>query len=709
MSILISDPLALIALEAGQVGTPLKEAGASGNNQLDSPQRAAVVGDPVPIVFCRRNETTGIGGVLISPAATEARFTNDSTNAVTAYYHLVLSEGLIGSIQVRDVFQRSCRVGSHTQTYNRRAGTWVPGNAIVQRGNYDKPECPYYCGSVGTYTGMSTLSFRVTIPNGFDYWNRQVHCFIRNGMEVTRLIDGVVGPSNNFADLVNWCFVNSSRLPTTLIDTAGLTAAAQFMAAVGMSCDINITESTNLADMLANMAPYFLVAETRNLGKRGLRPLLPINANNTINTGAITWEYTFTEDHILPDSFEVNYTRLADRKPICVQVIWRQQPTDDMGIIRTSEVRYAGTADDGPYEQHDLSAFCTSETHAVKVGTYILARRRYISHTLRFSVRPQIYNTTLIPGDIVRVTLQRIASGSQPSKHDYLYEVNRITKTLAGDLTFELTHFPVDSQGRSLVALHVANAVGTGIMLTTNRTGISCDVNSSSDTTIPTEEFQSASAADARINLDAALRNTALYSTNTNGELYIPVEPYGPNSTPAGLGYGNEQPPGQPVNNPNDGQDVDWPPGFIRPSDPDWPTGLPTNTDPTLGPYIAPASGTIDNGAPGFKTRISWGVQWAGWGRTFLGFCELGEIGQVNTGSTDTVPQGPRVGQPNTGVKGVFKYIGGPGACGGRDQYIAFVVYSKDEYYPVGYQLGGPTVDGWEIYRTDLVTEKVPL
>jgi hypothetical protein len=82
------------------------------------------------------------------------------------------------------------------------------------------------------------------------------------------------------------------------------------------------------------------------------------------------------------------------------------------------------------------------------------------------------------------------------SVHDYLYQVERITKTLAGDVSYEATHFPIDDQGRSLIALDVAAAVGTGIILPSGRTGVSCDVNSSSDNTIPAETFTAADGDD---------------------------------------------------------------------------------------------------------------------------------------------------------------------------------------------------------------------
>lgn len=481
-----TDPLALVAIQAGQIGTPSTEAAAAGANQLDSQQRSTEIGEPVPIVFARRRNNNG--GVLISPGATECRFENNTDNDVTAYYHLVLSEGQISRIEVRDIFQGACRVGQYTQTYDRRAGTWTPANVIVEREGFTKPEASYYCGSIGRYPKMSTLSFRVTIPNGFDQWNRQVHAFIRGGIWVTRLFDNVTGPSDNFADLVRWLLQNSGRLRSNLIDTPGLLLAAAFLEANQFRCNCNITESINYSDFVSKWAPYFMLAESNVAGKRGLRPLLPINSNGTINTGTITPVFTFTENQII-DEPEIAYTNLADRRPFVAQMIWRQQPDDDFGIIRTAEVRYAGTAPDGPYESHDLSEFCCTENHAIKAGAYILAKRRYTSHTIRFTARPQANSTVVIGGSIVRVRLARNATTGGIGFHDFLYQVERITKTLSGELSYECVHFPIDSQGRSLVALDVANTTGTGIVLSNNRSGLGCDLNSSTDTTIPDEEF----------------------------------------------------------------------------------------------------------------------------------------------------------------------------------------------------------------------------
>ena len=468
------------------INAPLVEGGASGTSPLDVSQRGAVIGEVIPIVFCRR--VGDIGGVLISPPATEARFEDDATTAaVTASYHLVLSDGDIDSIQVRDVFQRSCRVGEYTQTYNRRAGTFVAGNFIDNSPNL---EAPYYCGTGGSYDGMSTMAFSVTIPAGFDQWNRQVHCFIRGGVLVTRLLDSTLGPSNNVVDLALYLLQKTSRLNAAQIDSALLMDAARFTNANGLWYNGVENQSANLRDWLNSTLNYFLLRSVRVNGKETFKPLLPyVPATGAINTNPVEWVFTFTEEHIVPGSFEIDYISLTERKPFCALMLWRQQPTDDIGIIRTSEVRYPGTAVDGPFEQYDLSKFCASEDHAWKAGTYIISRRRHITHSLTIQVKPDAFNPTLVDGDIVRVRLDRVASVGAASIHNYLYEVDRISKSISGEVQIELTHFPVDSELRSVVALEVDSAVGGGVLLETGKTGVSCDVNSSTDTSVPDEEF----------------------------------------------------------------------------------------------------------------------------------------------------------------------------------------------------------------------------
>lgn len=498
-------PPVVRSVTAGQVfRLPEQKDTASEDSSLMSSQRSLSIGDPVPIVFARR--VGGNGGIFISPGATEARFTTTVERNViiegvsysidfvlNTSYHLVLSEGIIDSIPVKDVFQGTRRTGTYTQTYSRRADTWIPGNfvAISPYASKPTPECSQICGSIGLYPNISTLSFSVsTRYDRTDSWKYQVHVFVRGGMYVNRLLDGVFGPSNNFADMVKWAMQNIKRIPDAAIDNTSLLAMAQFLDVNQFTCNTYLSTAIEYEKLAVEWAPYFLTQFIRNEGKEGLRSLLPLNANGTINTGPTQWAYTFDESLIVPGSLDINYTPLEERLPFVAQMIWRQQPDSDVGITRTLEVNYKNLALDGPYEKHDLSAFCTNENHAAKVGAYIVSTRANVTHTISFDAVPGAHNSVLKGGDIIRVVLDRSSSGSAEANFVYLYRIVQIVKDVTGGVRYDCVHFPIDSQGRSIVAVDVNNAVGAGYIMS-SRSGINNDdsPDRKGNNTIPTERY----------------------------------------------------------------------------------------------------------------------------------------------------------------------------------------------------------------------------
>jgi len=474
MNIKFNDPLSLLPYQTGLLATPLTEAAARGQTSLDSKQKAVVLGEPIPIVFCRR--LSNVGGVFVSPSATEGRFSNNSTtNELTVRLQLVLSEGDLPQLQLRDVFQRACRVGTWKQSYDSRTESWLPGNFITSVAGKKFWNCPYYCGTGGTYDNLTTLSYLNTHADGDETWDKQVHCFVRQGMQVTRILDDTFGPSNNFVDLALYLIRQSSRFPEAMLDLVAMESAALFVNANGFFYNGLFDQSNNLEDWLQDTSRNFLLRVSDRNGKKAFKPRLPVNEDGTIKTTAVSWVFTFTEDHILPDGFEIDYIPLSERKPICAQMLWRQQPDDDIGIIRVIQVRVTGEAEDGPFEQFDLSQFCASENHAVKVGAYEVARRKYVTHSLRLRIKPDAYNSTLALGDIVRVQLRRETEVNDVSLHDFLYEVERINKTISGIVELDLIHFPINAQGQSILAVLVNNASGTGVLLPTGRANFECD------------------------------------------------------------------------------------------------------------------------------------------------------------------------------------------------------------------------------------------
>ena len=546
MTIRITDPLFLLSAQTGLSVSELRAKAADGSPDIDRPQEVLKTGEPIPIVFCRFRNSNG--GVMIQPKITEASFTNDvfeeifsSDNGSTTFisvdrvvrikYLLVLSEGCLPLAQIRDLFYGGSRKGTFNQACNGRAGTWTPGNfwddyidqtispvpptnyypisfSDLSNGEaakagefiyyksssgsqhvlaYIENTFPIFCGTSGSYSGLTTLSFEYEAASKAGDAGevlRNISMFVRGGLQVTRLVDSVSGESDNYVDLAKYLFQSGNRLADDLIDNTALTTAAKFTDANGFLFNGQITESQNLMDWLQETSPNFLLRLSNSGGKFRLIPRLPYNTDHTIKTTAVTPEFTFTEEHVVEGGFEIEYISLEDREPVCFVVQWRQQPETDFGLVRTVEVRYAGEAPNGPFVSIDMSGYCTSEDHAVKVGTFRLAQRRFVTHHLRLTVRERSYNSTLVVGDLVRVRLKRETSKGQVTYHDKLYEINRIDKTFASKIVYDLTHFAIDLQGRSLIALAVDSASGAGNVINVGRSTFDGDENSATSTTL---------------------------------------------------------------------------------------------------------------------------------------------------------------------------------------------------------------------------------
>ena len=515
---------------------------AEASDDINKPIEALKTGEPIPILFTRRRN--GAGGVMVQPKMTEAYFANPiieqivTVNGVDAYspvqslqykYLLVLSEGCLPQLQIRDIFQGACRIGTFNQKCDGRAGVWNPGNAIdahfdyvitpnefgyyifdygdlddeqsAKIGNfvayrlstgtlyiglpYIEHDFPVFCGTSGTYDGLTTLSFEYTetADPQSERVGRAINVFVRNGLQVTRLVDGTTAESDNYADLVKYLFQKNNRLADDLIDDAALTIAAKFTHENGFLFNGALRKSQNLLDWMQATSINFLLRLSNSGGKFGLIPRLPYNTDFSIKTTQVTPEFTFTEEHIVPDGFEIEYISLEDREPVAFVVQWRQQPEADFGLTRTVEVRYENEATDGPFVSIDMSGYCVDEDHAIKVGVYRLAQRKFITHHLRITVRERSYNASLVIGDLVRVRLRRETTEGEVEYHDKMYEITRIEKPFSATITYDLTHFPIDSQGRSILALEVDAASGAGNVIDVGRTDFTCDENSSSSTT----------------------------------------------------------------------------------------------------------------------------------------------------------------------------------------------------------------------------------
>jgi nucleoid-associated protein YgaU len=479
----ISAPRAAAA-QSGNLPPPAAAAAAAGNSPLQVPQAAMVVGEPIPVIWGRRRGN--VGGVLVFPRATEARFENTSTT-VSSRYHMVIGEGRLPDIQRRDVRLGECRIGTFSQNHSQRAGSWTPGNFATAQTGYTVPTFSNFTGGGGGYQGLTTIEAGAAFTGGSDDWRLGWNIFLRGGtiVERGRLLDSTVGSSDNVADLVLWALQRSGRVPDAMIDFPSLIAAARFTEANGLWCNGEFNASANLGDLLIRLLPDFLLRETKIGGKFGLRPLVPTNADGTINTGTIEPRWVLTEAAIKPGSYQVNYSDPAILRPTPLAMLWRQQHDDtDVPIVRTLTV--GDPKAPGPLEQHDLSQYVTTEDHVAKVGTYKFMRSTLSTHTASVVLKPGNQTGQIVEGDVVQIYLQVETSREPASVANHYYSVESIGHDLAGDETLNLSHFPVNSSGQSLIALAVAAAAGTGTILPSQRTGSSCDLpGAASDTSVP--------------------------------------------------------------------------------------------------------------------------------------------------------------------------------------------------------------------------------
>lgn len=446
--------------QSTESGRPAEPVQARPDSPLNEPQQAMAIGDPIPVIHCRRRNSAG--GVLVRPAATEARFENTATRIIS-YYHCILGQGRITSPQVRDFRHGAIRTGTFSANYNQRAGSWLPGVATTSQ-SYQLPRFPAICGGGGSYRGVTTLEYRVETLPGTEDWSIGANVFIRDGQEISRgrILDSVVGPSDNVVDLIRWQLDQSGLVPDSMIDADSLLAAAQFTDTYQLLFNGEIRDPENLTSWLDRILPYFLLRETKIGGRFGLRPLVPIAPDGTIDTNPLEPRWILNETNIVPGSYQDTWYDPASRRAKRYQLNWRQQASE-------TDIPFTRSLDYGPsgaeIEQHDLSTFATTEIHCARVGAYLHGRRTLCSHGVSVTLQPGFYSGAILEGDILALDLTIRPNTEAPGVHRYWYQVDGISRDRGGAESLQLSHYPVDEAGRSLLALLVASASGPGLLL----------------------------------------------------------------------------------------------------------------------------------------------------------------------------------------------------------------------------------------------------
>jgi hypothetical protein len=337
--------------------------------------------------------------------------------------------------------------------YEPASSDYTPGLPAVS------VNVPLFPGSGGTFNGLTTLSVKGDYAIGIDNSSlyQQIRCFVRDGLIVDKVLGGT-GSSNLFPDLAYYLLSQVGKTIEPLIDKTSFEDAARFNTACFLTFNGILANSSNLRDYLSKLAPFYLLQFVQSGGRYLLKPLLPLEGNYLIDMQPISPVASFSNENIVAGSYRKEYTSSEMLRPFCAVMTWRSQSSASFPISQALEVRYEGSAIEGPFEQYDMEEFCTDARHAEIIGRYIISSRKNTKYSLSFETTAQ--SSTLLPTDIIQVTWAYESGGSQRQVVQ-LCQIESVFETQQGVYRIEAVHFPVDNLGRSLVALDMQNILNT--------------------------------------------------------------------------------------------------------------------------------------------------------------------------------------------------------------------------------------------------------
>ena len=309
---------------------------------------------------------------------------------------------------------------------------------LVQKSNESEPEHSIvYVNEIlpneiaPEYGGLTLAGLSLKASRNFTSLD-QMRCWIASGLHVTRLhpdynasegnpyetSDSLTyrqntGPSNLFTDLVYFLLTHKLSGAGNLLNmTAGnprllnrddFEKTSRFIHKQELFFNGVIADRTNLRQYISDTAPYFLCNFVIMDGKFSLLPAIPYHEKSgEINDGPVVIDQLFTAGNILEDSYKLEYLRSEERRAFKAVVRYRQERRNKLPEEKSIQVRLKDTDDfQLPEEQFDLTQFCTSRDHAVKVAQYFLGLRKLVTHTISFSTT--VHGLNLRAGSYIKV------------------------------------------------------------------------------------------------------------------------------------------------------------------------------------------------------------------------------------------------------------------------------------------------------------------
>ena len=221
------------------------------------------------------------------------------------------------------------------------------------------------------------------------------------------------GPSHLFTDLAFYLLTDKqggagnltgmSPVDAFLLNVEDFKDTSRFIHKQELFFNGVIAERTNLRQYIMDVAPFFLCNFVMSDGKFSLLPAIPAHKKSgNINDGPVPIDQLFTAGNILEDSYKVEYLRSEERRDFSATVRYRFESRNKLPEERVMKVKVDGSQkSELPEEQFDLTQFCTSRDHALKVAKYFLGLRKFVTHTISFSTTVEGLN--LKAGSYIKV------------------------------------------------------------------------------------------------------------------------------------------------------------------------------------------------------------------------------------------------------------------------------------------------------------------
>jgi hypothetical protein len=301
------------------------------------------------------------------------------------------------------VFEQNSQIAdcSHYQEL-QKSNENGPEHEIVYVNEFAENEDP------PSYYGMSTVGLAIKSSGQINSVD-QMRLWVPSGIQVRRLIQNDIAPSNLFADLVYYLLTNNSQglgniVPEELIDVEALTVAARFQNANKIFYDGVVEDSESFRSFLYDNAALQLCNFTIKNGRFGMMPALPYDSNYEISTAPIAVEQIFTAGNIIQDSLQVQYIEASQRSNFRALVSWRVTVENDLPTQASALVDWADIPEGSratTQQAFDLTDFCTNRAQALLTARFLLSIRRRVTHTISFKTVPDALG--IQPGSYIRV------------------------------------------------------------------------------------------------------------------------------------------------------------------------------------------------------------------------------------------------------------------------------------------------------------------